>query len=190
MPWTGCLDPLRDRPWVAVIGPRAASSTLQQVAFRLAARLAAQNKVVVSGLAVGIDAAAHRGALSVPGGRTIAIVSTAPDELVYPALHAGLARQIVAAGGALGHPFAQPATSWAQRQRRLVERDFVVAESVIGVYVVADTEPIAGGSRWAVARAYALGRPVVRVDSLGQFHPHPTIVPAHWYGPRESIGLW
>ncbi|MCY0864967.1 MAG: DNA-processing protein DprA [Sulfobacillus sp.] len=186
MQWTGAVGSLHNQPWVAVIGPRQASPALQRMAFRLAARLAAKGKVVVSGLAAGIDAAAHRGALSVPEGRTAAIVSTAPDEPVYPADHADLARRIVAAGGALGHPFAQSATSWAQRRWRLVERDLVVAETVTGIYVVTDDDPIDGGSRWAVARAYELGRPVVRVDSQGRLWDHPAIVPTVWTGVREA----
>lgn len=186
MHWTGSVAPLMNCPWVAVIGPRQASPALQRVAFRLATRLAAQGKVVVSGLALGIDAAAHRGALAVPDGRTVAIVSTAPAEPVYPAAHDALARQIVAAGGAVGHPFPVPATSWAQRKRRLVERDLVLAERVTGLYVVTDAVPIDGGSRWAVARAYALGRPVVRVDAQGRLWPQPPIVPAVWTGVREA----
>jgi hypothetical protein len=86
----------------------------------------------------------------------------------------------------LGHPFTQPAASWAQRKWRLVERDLVIAEWATGVYVVTDDDPIDGGSRWAVARAYELHRPVVRVDSTGRLHPDPAIVPAHWQGAREA----
>ncbi|AEJ40922.1 putative DNA processing protein DprA [Sulfobacillus acidophilus TPY] len=186
MVWTGSVDGLRDRPWIAVIGPRSASPALQRIAFRLAARLVQQGKVVVSGLADGIDAAAHRGALSVPEGRTVAVVSTAPDEPIYPPGHVDLARQIVMQGGAIGHPFVQPATSWAHRKWRLIERDLVVAERVTGIYVVTEDDPIDDGSRWAVARAYELERPVVRIDASGRLWPHPAIVSAVWTAPRES----
>lgn len=186
MHWTGSVDPLASRPWVAVIGPRDATPALRRVAFRLAVRLAQTGRVVVSGLARGVDEAAHFGALRVPDGRTVAIVSTAPGEPVYPPAHARLAHTIVAHGGALGHPFATPAAAWIDRKRRLVERNLVIAEWVRGVYVVTDEQPITGGSRWAAAQARALGKPVVRVDSQGRFWPDPAIAPAVWTGPREA----
>jgi DNA processing protein len=187
MHWIGSIANGPDHRWIAVIGPRDASPPLRRRAYELAARLAARQTVVVSGLAHGIDAAAHRGALSVPGGRTVAMVSTAPDEPIYPPDHQHLAQQIVAYGGAIGHPFAVRAQHGDQRKWRLIERDLVLAEWVCGIYVVTDADPIAGGSRWAVARAYELGRPVVRVDAQGRLWPDPPIVPARWpaHRPRE-----
>jgi len=53
--------------------------------------------IVVSGLALGIDAAAHRGALN-GGGLTVAVMGTGVD-IVYPAAHSRLAEEILAAGG-------------------------------------------------------------------------------------------
>ena len=73
------------------------------MAEQLGAELAAAGVIVISGLALGIDAAAHRGAL-LGGGTTIAVMGTGVD-LVYPAAHTSLAEQIIAAGGALVSQF-------------------------------------------------------------------------------------
>ena len=84
-----------DAPAVAIVGSRAASHVALETAERLASDLAARGIVVVSGLARGVDSAAHRGALKT--GRTIAVLGSGLDR-VYPAEHAGLAREIAAAG--------------------------------------------------------------------------------------------
>ena len=83
-----CLTP----PCVAIIGSRAASPYALQIAGRLAAELADRSIVVASGLARGVDSAAHRGCLSA-GGRTVAVTGTGVD-VVYPRENAGLAAQI------------------------------------------------------------------------------------------------
>src|SRR5687768_14270183 len=84
-----------DAPAVAVVGSRAASQVALETAQRLGAELAARGVAVVSGLARGVDSAAHRGALTT--GRTIAVLGSGLDR-IYPAEHAGLARDISAAG--------------------------------------------------------------------------------------------
>ena len=63
------------RPCVAVVGSREASTEGRRMAWQLASELVAQGVVVVSGLAAGIDAAAHSGAIET-GGRTIAVIGT------------------------------------------------------------------------------------------------------------------
>ena len=83
-------------PSVAIVGSRAATAYGLAVARRLAADLAAEGLVVVSGLALGIDAAAHRGALEA-GGRTVAFQACGPD-LVYPRIHGRLAEEIAHRG--------------------------------------------------------------------------------------------
>lgn len=167
------LAQLPDRAqWVGVIGSRQASATEKAMAHPFGATCARQGRVVVSGLALGIDSAAHTGALSVPNGRTIAIVSTAPTERIYPPQHQDLAGRI-RAQGAIWHPFTTLATTSAQRIHRLLERDLLLAHQVSVIVVVADREPIGGGSRWAVLEGERRGIPLFRLDSQGHFHPNP-----------------
>jgi DNA processing protein len=80
---------------VAVVGSRAASPSSLQAGRRLAEDLAAAGIVVVSGLARGVDAAAHEGALAT--GFTVAVLGSGVD-VVYPPEHAALAERIVASG--------------------------------------------------------------------------------------------
>lgn len=86
------------RPQLAMVGSRHASAEGITNAKQLASRLAAKGFAVTSGLAVGIDAAAHQGAIS--QGTSIAVMGTGPDA-IYPRRHQALAQQIVASGGAL-----------------------------------------------------------------------------------------
>jgi DNA processing protein len=86
-------------PAVAIVGSRAGSPYGLTVAERLAADLSARGVIVVSGLARGVDSAAHRGALAGPG-PTLAVLGSGVD-VIYPAEHRGLASEIEAAGGAI-----------------------------------------------------------------------------------------
>jgi DNA processing protein len=88
---------------IAVVGTRNASPEGLAQAGRLARGLAERGITVVSGLAKGIDTAAHRGALAVSG-RTVAVMGTG-IERVYPAENTELAEEIVASGGALVSQF-------------------------------------------------------------------------------------
>lgn len=91
----GALDPC-DTLAVAIVGTRRATPYGMEVAERLAADLAARQVTIVSGLARGIDTAAHRGALAV-GGRTIAVLGSGID-VVYPPENRALARDVERAG--------------------------------------------------------------------------------------------
>lgn len=93
--WEACAN----APCVAIVGSRRCSTYGQNVAEMLARDLAARGVTIVSGLARGIDAAAHKGATGV-GGRTIAVMGTGLDD-VYPRHHAKLAAEILDRGGAL-----------------------------------------------------------------------------------------
>jgi DNA processing protein len=86
---------LLDRPCVAVVGARACSAYGSTVATELGRELARAGVVVVSGLARGVDAAAHRGALAT--GTTVAILGCGVDR-DYPRAHAALAASIAVSG--------------------------------------------------------------------------------------------
>ena len=86
---------LLDRPSVAIVGARACSSYGTAVALGFGRELAAAGVLVISGLARGVDAAAHRGALD--AGDTVAVLGCGIDR-DYPRAHAGLARSIVERG--------------------------------------------------------------------------------------------
>ena len=87
---------LLSRPAVAVVGARASSGYGSSVARSLGRELAAAGLVIVSGLARGIDAEAHRGALD-GRGTTVAVLGCGIDR-DYPAAHAELARRVATAG--------------------------------------------------------------------------------------------
>jgi DNA processing protein len=88
----GAEEDVLRRPAVAIVGARACSHYGSQVARRLGRELAGAGLVVVSGLARGIDAEAHRGALEA-GGVTVGVLGCGIDR-DYPAAHAELARRI------------------------------------------------------------------------------------------------
>lgn len=89
----------RDQRGVAIVGSRNATPYGRGVADRLAFDLAARGLTIVSGLARGIDAAAHRGAVRA-GGRTIAVLGSGAD-IIYPSEHRKLGEAIVERGALL-----------------------------------------------------------------------------------------
>jgi DNA processing protein len=90
----GALEALTG-PAAAIVGARSASVASVEIAERLAADLAARGVTVVSGLARGVDGAAHRGAVRT--GRTVAVMASGADR-VYPSEHVELARDIARHG--------------------------------------------------------------------------------------------
>lgn len=93
----GNVDLLAETDMVAIIGARKASGEGNKAAYTLAKKQASEGKIIVSGLAFGCDAAAHKGCLSA-GGKTIAIVATGLDR-VHPQEHAALQAEILSKGG-------------------------------------------------------------------------------------------
>jgi DNA processing protein len=91
----GNIDVL-GRMAVAIVGSRAATPYARDVAFRLGLELADRGAMVVSGLARGVDSAAHRGCLA-GNGTTVAVLGSGLDR-VYPAEHEGLVEQIICKG--------------------------------------------------------------------------------------------
>ena len=94
--WVRGIVDLLPRPTVAIVGSRGATEYALQVGERLGAELALSGVVVASGLARGVDSAAHRGCLSA-GGVTVAVLGSGVDR-VYPAEHDSLAAKICEKG--------------------------------------------------------------------------------------------
>ena len=130
--WTaGCLNSLR-APAVAIVGSRAGSAYALAVAERLAADLATRGVAVVSGLARGVDAAAHRGALGA-GGVSIGVLGCGVD-IVYPSEHRALARELQQSGAVLSElvPGTPPLAHFFPLRNRIISglsRAVVVIEA-------------------------------------------------------------
>ena len=105
---------------VAVVGARAASREGLASAYEIAFDLAQAGVVVISGLARGVDSAAHKGALDA-GGRTIAVLGTGLD-VVYPAENTELARRITEGGLLVTEfPLGSPPEDWHfPRRNRII----------------------------------------------------------------------
>ena len=116
---------------LAVVGSRSASVGGRENAFSLSQQLAQQGLVITSGLALGIDAAAHKGALKEATG-TIAVVATGLDQ-VYPVRHKPLAQQIIYYNGAIVSEFL-PGTP--ARAGHFPKRNRLISGMSLGVLVV------------------------------------------------------
>ncbi|MCZ6460051.1 MAG: DNA-processing protein DprA [Gammaproteobacteria bacterium] len=159
-------------PTVAIVGARRAPRVGLEIAHTLAQRLAARGIVVVSGLAIGIDSAAHRGALSAQGalsvqgalsaGRSIAVLGSGID-CVQPMVNRGLARSLVAQEGLIISEYlpAQRAAPF-----HFPERNRLISGVSLGVIVVEAGER--SGSLITARLALEQGREVMAVPgSLG-----------------------
>ena len=109
-----------NRPMLAVVGSRNATAQGERDAEAFAKALGDAGLTIVSGLALGIDAAAHRGALETPAG-TVAVIGTGADRL-YPARNEALARRIADKGVVLSEfPLGTPAlASNFPRRNRII----------------------------------------------------------------------
>jgi DNA processing protein len=136
---------------VAIVGARAASGHGIAAARSIAEELAAGGAMIVSGGAVGIDAAAHRGALAA-GGSTVAVLGCGLD-VAYPARNRPLFDDIVAAGGAVITPFPAGARPL---KHHFVQRNHLIAALADAVIVIDST--LASGALHTAASAVALGR--------------------------------
>src|SRR4051812_6178076 len=116
------LEDILARPRIAIVGSRKVTPYGKAVTARLAGELAEQGIVIVSGLAYGVDAVAHRAALEA-GGLTLAVLPSSLDD-IYPRAHRGLAEQIMAGGGALISEYGPgpPAYKW-----NFIERNRIVS---------------------------------------------------------------
>ncbi|HZT04700.1 MAG TPA: DNA-processing protein DprA [Steroidobacteraceae bacterium] len=142
-------------PQLALVGARGASPLGRAIAREFAEALALAGLTITSGLAAGIDAAGHEGALAA-GGRTVAVAGTGLDR-VYPRQHAALAARI-RAGGALVSEF--PPGMGPQRQN-FPRRNRVISGLARGTLVVEAADR--SGSLITAERAAEQGREVFAV---------------------------
>jgi DNA processing protein len=140
---------------IAIVGTRRPTPYGMEVAERLASELAARGITIVSGLARGIDSAAHRGALDA-GGRTVAVLGCGID-IIYPPENRELSERIVTAGAVLSQfaPGTRP-VSW-----NFPARNRTLAGLTLGVVVV--EAPERSGALITAGYAGELGREVFAV---------------------------
>ncbi|MCC8393390.1 DNA-processing protein DprA [Paraburkholderia sp. MMS20-SJTR3] len=147
----GRLD-LLHTPAVALVGSRSATPQGLEDAQRFARELSVAGVTIVSGLALGIDGAAHRGGLEGIGA-TVAVIGTGAD-LVYPAAHHALAKQIAAQGAIISEwPLGTPA-----RAANFPQRNRLIAGLVSAVVVV--EAAMRSGSLITARLANEMGRDV------------------------------
>ena len=118
-------------PAIAVVGSRNASTQGEKNAEEFALSLSEHGFCIISGMALGIDGAAHRGALRNKQGKTIAVVGTGLD-IVYPAKHRELAHRIVAQGLVISEfPIGTPS-----RPQNFPRRNRIISGLSLGCLVV------------------------------------------------------
>ena len=138
---------------VAVSGTRQPSEWGLRVAERLGAALAGEGWIVTSGLARGIDTAVHRGALSVPAGRTVA-VSALPLDRVYPRENLELARRIIRRGAVVTeHALRDDAGKVSFLRRNRIISGLSFAQFIVETGGT-------GGTRHQAENALSQGRPL------------------------------
>ena len=141
---------------MAVVGSRRPTPYGEAVSERLSADLAEQGVVILSGLALGVDAAAHQGALSA-GGCTAAVMGTGVD-VIYPAANTDLARRILEGGGALLSAFPD---GTPPRRDHFPRRNWTLAALSDLVIVVEAAE--GSGALITAEAALSLGKEVMAV---------------------------
>ncbi|MEA3366124.1 MAG: DNA-processing protein DprA [Candidatus Hydrogenedentes bacterium] len=147
--------PADQEPYVAVVGTRRASPYGIRMAERLARELAVRGITVVSGMAMGIDAAAHRGALEA-GGRTIAVLGCGVD-IVYPPQNADLMQEIIARGAVL----SQFPMGMKPSKGHFPYRNRIISGMSLGTVVV--EAPLTSGALITARQAAEQGREVFAV---------------------------
>ena len=143
------------KPAVAIVGSRAATPYALQVGERLASELAQRDVVVVSGLARGVDSAAHRGCLEA-GGPTVAVLGSGVD-CVYPAENDRLAQTISIKGLLI----SELAPGIAPLPEHFPLRNRIISGISLGVVVVEASE--SSGSLITAGCAARQGRDVMAV---------------------------
>jgi len=170
-----------DQPVVAIVGSRHPTATGVELARGIARDLAAQGITIVSGLALGIDGAAHRGALDVEG-HTVAVLGSGVDRPTPPS-HAPLAASILRSGGALLSEFP---LGMDPRPLHFPRRNRIIAGFARVIVIVEGSRR--SGARSTVDHALAIGREVVAVprDPIHEGSALPNILLRSGAAPVRS----
>ena len=152
---------------MAIVGSRRPTPYGEAVAEELSLDLALAGVIIVSGLALGIDAAAHRGALNA-GGVTVAVMGTGVD-VIYPAAHTQLAEAILKGGGALVSQFPD---GTAPRRHNFPARNFTMA-AISDVVVVVEAAEGSGA--------------LITAEAALDLHKEVMAVPGSVFSP-QSVG--
>lgn len=161
----------QDELAIGIVGSRRCTLYGRQQAERLAAALARAGMTIISGLARGIDASAHRGALAA-GGRTIAVCATGLAKL-YPPEHQDLAKEVVAAGAVISESPLDRGPS----RGIFPQRNRIISGLSLGVIIVEASRQ--SGALHTARHAMEQGREVFavpgRIDSLASTGCHDLI---------------
>jgi DNA processing protein len=148
-------------PQIAIVGSRNASASGNKIAFDFAQEFAASGMTVTSGLAGGIDAAAHAGALAIAEGQTIGVLGTGVD-VMYPARNKALAEQMLSRGAIVSEfPLGSRAEAW-----HFPQRNRIISGLSVGVLLVEAAEN--SGSLITARLALEQGRDVFAIP--GSIH--------------------
>lgn len=145
--------PVHRQPTVAIVGTRKPTPYGKEVAYRLAYDLSKYGVIIVSGLALGTDGIAHRGALEA-GGITLAVLANSVDQ-IYPRSHQALAEQIVANHGAVLSEYEPPTSP---RNYQFLARNRIV--SGLSDAIVITEAATRSGTLSTATRALEQGREV------------------------------
>lgn len=151
---------LLDTPIITMIGSRAVLDKPREIGYKIAQYFAKKGVTVLSGLALGSDTCAHEGALSVPNGKTIAVVGNGLD-CPYPKENKNLYKTIIERGGLILTEY-EPGTEVTGRQ--LIARDFI--QAALGQATIVIQCAIDGGTRNA-SEATALAHKPLFVIRFG-----------------------
>jgi len=161
--------PEDESPKIAIVGTRKASTYGYNIATQLASELANFGFIIVSGLAMGIDTAAHKGCLSA-GGRTIAVLPNGLDK-IYPAQNENLAKSIIDQEGALISEYPNGTPTYKDN---FLRRNRLISGLCLGVIII--EAPQRSGSLSTASHAAEQGREVFVIP--GPIN-HPNFAGSH-----------
>lgn len=147
---------LLEQPSISVVGSRKVSLYGRSVTEDLVQQLCGAGVCIVSGLALGVDSVAHQAAIN-SHGKTIAVLPSGIKK-IYPASHSGLARKIVATGGAT---ISEYGGTELPMKHQFIERNRIIA--ALGEALLVTEAAERSGSLHTARFALELGKPVLAV---------------------------